>query len=380
MPTIKISKVTALSFFLYLFTNSIFILKYTQRTDLNEYLVLSGYILTIVLFYIIFLSLKENNKYIPVFKIAFWVILVLICAGIIYFLVTIDRMNIRVDRWLSLTYFWKSFFHGEYPYTTHTYFDLRNSPSPFPFWQVLNLPFYLLGDVGLGLLFFLLLTAFMVKRYFQSYKKSLLFFCLLLCSPAYWWEVVVCSDSFNNALFVFILILWFENSKRTLSNSFILIAIISGLVATTRLTAILPFTIYFFRPYLNLNLKQKILFPVLVLGVSFLIFSPFIFWDTNSWIFFSRNPFMNQADKGNLPILIITMIIGILMALRWKTIEEFFYYTSFFIFLFITFSQFGLFIASDFNPEFISGSICDISYFNLFLPYCLVTLSGKLTA
>lgn len=354
-----------------------FLLKYTQRTSLNEYLILSVYILVISFVYIASFLLKDN-KSIRFFKIAFWITLLLICTGIIFFLLTIDRNNIRVDRWSALTYFWDYFFQGKYPYSTHTHIGTTNYPSPFPFWQVLNLPFYLLGDVGLGLVFFLLLTAFVVQRYFQSYKKSFFFFFLLLCSPAYWWEVIVRSDSLNNAWFVFMLILWFEKSKRILSNNFILIGIICGLVAATRLTAILPLALYFFSSYLNLNLKQKILFPVLVLTVSFLIFSPFIFWDTNSWIFFSRNPFMNQADKGYLSILLITMAIGIFMALRWKTIEQFFYYASLFIFIFIAFSQFGLFIGSNFNPEFISGSICDISYFNLFLPYCLATLSCRI--
>ena len=353
-----------------------FIIKYTQRAGLNEYLILSIYLLLIVLLYFVFLFLKEN-KSTRFFKISFWIILLLICSGIVFFLITVDRYTIRVDRWSALTYFWDYLVQGKYPYSTHTHIGITNHPSPFPFWQLLNLPFYLLGDVGLGLLFFLLMTAFMVQRYFQSYKKSFFFFSLLLCSPAYWWEVIVRSDSLNNSWFVFMLILWFEKSKRTLSNNFILIAIVCGLVATTRLTAILPLAIYFFKPYLNLNLKQKILFPVLVLTVSILVFSPFIFWDTNTWIFFSRNPFMNQADKGYLLILIITLAIGIFMALRWKTIEQFFYFASFFIFIFIALSQFGLFIRSDYNPEFISGSICDISYFNLVIPYCLASLSFR---
>ena len=377
MQSFKLSKVTILPSILYLFVNSIFIFKYTQRIGLNEYLLLSLYTLALVLVYIVFLYLRDK-KSIQFFKIAYWIIIILICSGIIFFLITVDRNTIRVDRWSALTYFWDYFFQGKYPYSTHTHFGLTNHPSPFPFWQFLNLPFYLLGDVGLGLIFFLVLTSIVVQKYFSSYKRSFYFFCLLLFSPAYWWEVMVRSDSLNNALLVFMLILWFEKSKRTLSNNFVLIAIICGLVATTRLTAILPLAIYFFRPYLNLKLKQKILFPALVLTVSFLIFSPFIFWDTNTWIFFSRNPFMNQADKGYFSILIFTMVIGVFMALRWKTIEQFFYYASLFIFIFIFCSQFGLFIRSDFNPEFISGSICDISYFNLFLPYCLASISGKI--
>ncbi|MCI4442408.1 MAG: hypothetical protein JHC39_02785 [Lentimicrobium sp.] len=356
-----------------------FIFKYFSRTGLNPILIFIAYSFFILIFTNSFNSLISRISETKI-KTGFWILVGIMILAIAGILIYIQPLTIRVDRWSALTYFWDYFFRGEYPYSARTHIGVMNYPSPFPVWQVLNLPFYLMGDVGIGLIFYLIVIAFVVQSYFKSYRKSFYFFILILLSPGYWWEVIVRSDSLNNAWFVFMLIIWFEKSKITIANNFILIAILSGLVITTRLTAILPFTIYFFRPYLNLNLKRQILFPVLVLIVSFLAFSPFIFWDTNTWIFFTRNPFMSQADKGYWSILLISVIAGIFMALRWKNKEQFFYYTSLFVFVFIALSQIGLYIRSDFSPNFITGSICDISYFNLFLPWCLTWLTFKVSS
>ncbi len=358
----------------YLFVNSLFVYKYSSRTNISPIAFIAAYLFLFTTIYIL------SKKYIVFFqertlRKILWTCLLFVFIAIILSLIYIDRYTINVDRWSALTYFWDYFFQGKYPYSAHTHVSKTNFPSPFPFWQLINLPFYILGDVGIGLIFFLMLTAAVVQWYFCSYRKTFFIFIFLFLSPAYWWEIIVRSDSLNNAWFVFLLILWLDKSKRKLTTNLILIAILTGLILVTRLSALLPLAIYLFKPYLNLNLKQKIVFPALVFLVVFLAFSPFIFWDTHTWIFFSRNPFMSQADKGYLSILIISILIGIYIALKWKTIEQFFFYTSIFIFIFIGLSQLGLFIRSDFDSEFITGSICDISYFNLFLPYCLASLS-----
>jgi hypothetical protein len=290
-------------------------------------------------------------------------------------LIIINPYTIRVDRWSALSFFWDNFLQGKYPYSAHTHISQTNYPSPFPLWQVINFPFYLLGDVGIGLIFFLLLTAFFVRYFFSSYRKSILFLGLLCISPAYWWEVAVRSDALNNALLVFVIILWLKKTSCSLSTNFLLIAIICGLISATRLTAILPLALYFFRPYIQLPWKQKIIFPIIILLVFTLIFSPFIFWDTNTWIFFTRNPFMSQADKGNIYIFISMVILGCFMAYKWKTIEQYFNITAMFIFIFILASQIGLIYAAQSRSNLFSDNICDISYFSLLLPYCLVSLN-----
>ena len=319
--------------------------------------------------------LSEGRTSEKTFKIAYWSILIVMIIAITGLLIIINPYTIRVDRWSALSFFWDNFLQGKYPYSAHTHISLTNYPSPFPFWQAINFPFYLLGDVGIGLIFFLLLTAYFVRYFFSSYRKSILFLGLLCISPAYWWEVAVRSDALNNALLVFILILWLIKTSRSLSTNFLLIAVICGLISATRLTAILPLALYFFKPYIQLPWKQKIIFPIIVLLVFTLIFSPFIFWDTNTWIFFTRNPFMSQADKGNIYIFTSMIIIGGVMAFKWKTIEQFFNITAMFIFIFILVSQIGLIYAAKSRSNLFSDNICDISYFSLLLPYCLASLN-----
>ena len=298
-------------------------------------------------------------------------------AAISALLILINPYSIRVDRWSALTFFWDSIFQGKYPYGTHTHISPTNFASPFPLWHLISLAFYLLKDVGTELIFFLVFLAFAIKYYFSSYRKSLFFILLLCISPAYWWEIAVRSDGLNNAWLVFIIVLWFVKTKRNLSDNFFAGILICGIIASTRLSALLPLAIFFFQPYLKLTIKQKIIFPILVFCVALCSFLPFIFWDTENWIFFSRNPFMSQTGNGNIYTLIIMFFIGIVLALQWKDIKQFFFVTSIFILLFMLSAQIMRIINAG-EGNLFSDAICDISYFNLSLPYFLAYLTSDI--
>ncbi|MEI7502795.1 MAG: hypothetical protein WCJ61_05890 [Paludibacter sp.] len=361
---------------IYLIINSLFVLKYTPRYNLNPYLSLVVYFGLVYAAYFIYRKVSTFGTE-KLFKILYWTSLILAVGAISISLIYIDRYTIRVDRWSALTFFWDAAFNGHYPYGAHTHVSATNFPSPFPVWHLIGLPFYLLGDVGYQIIFFLILFAFVIKCYFSSYKKSFFFLMLLLISPSYWWEVIVRSDSFSNSLLVFMIICLFVKYKRDLSNSFVLIIFICGAIASTRFTAILPLTLFLFQPYLHLTIKKKIIFPITILGIAFLSFLPFIFWDTSTWIFFKRNPFMSQTGNGNFYLLLLMIILGIIMALRWRDIQQFFSITSIFIFIFILSSQI-VYLESKGNANFFSDGIVDISYFNLALPYCLARLTSSL--
>ncbi|MDP4237928.1 MAG: hypothetical protein Q8904_00465 [Bacteroidota bacterium] len=375
---IQIFKRQLIPISLYLFVNGLFVFKYFSRAGVDPLVSLSIYIVSILIALFSFYSLADKISE-KTYKVTYWSILIVMVLIIIGALVFIDPYSIRVDRWSALSFFWDNFLQGKYPYSAHTHVSLTNYPSPFPLWHAINFPFYLMGDVGIGLIFFLILTVYFVRYFFSSYRKSILFIIMLCFSPAYWWEVAVRSDALNNAFLVFILILWLTKSGRSISNSFFLIAIVCGLISSTRLTAIIPLALYFFKPYLQLPCKQKIVFLTVVLATFSLVFSPFVFWDTNTWIFFTRNPFMSQADKGNIYIFISMIILGCIMALQWKNIQQFFNITSLFIFIFMLLSQIGLIYADGAKNNLFSDYICDISYFSLLLPYCLVSLENNFT-
>ena len=375
---LKIITNTYLHLLLFFCINAIFIFKYLPRYEINPYISLVLYLL------LLFIGFNIYSKYFSNFsektlKYIYLSVISLTVVFIIVSLILIDPYSIRVDRWSALSFFWDSVFAGVYPYGTHTHVSETNFASPFPIWHLINLPFYLLKDVGISIIFFLCLFSFAIYKYFESYQKALLVIILLLISPAYWWEILVRSDGLSNALLVMMLILWYTKNNKNLTNNLTISIFICGLIAATRFTALLPLALFFFQPYLKLPIKQKIIFPLSALLIATLAFLPFILWNTETWVFFSRNPFMSQTGNGDLRALLIMFAIGVFMALKWKTIEEFFATTGIFIILFILLNQ--LVRLSKFEEaNFFSDAVVDVSYFTLAMPYIIITLAIKISS
>ena len=209
----------------------------------------------------------------------------------------IDPYTVRVDRWSAVSFFLEGLFNGEYPYGIHTHVSETNFPSPFPLWHVINIPFYLLGDVGIGLIFFLIITFVTVKIYFNSYRKAFFFLILLILSPAYWWEVAVRSDSLSNGFLVLTFILWYTKKGYSVDKNFWLTIILCGIIASTRLSAVLPVALFLFAQYIQTNWLKKMLFPLSILAFVLVVFMPFILWKIDgTYVFFTRNPFMSQTS------------------------------------------------------------------------------------
>lgn len=357
---------------LYLFINGIFVLKFSVRVGFSPILSVATYVGIVILTYYtyqLFISkLREST-----IQLLSYATLLLIITIIVFLLVKIDPMSVRVDRWSAVSYFIDSMLKGIYPYGTHTHVSTLNYPSPFPVWYLINSPFYLLGDVGIGLIFFILLTFFSLLKLFRSHRTSFFLLLFFLISPAYWWEVCVRSDSLSNALLVFNCILFLQYKRIKIDNNTLLMIFMCAGIACTRFSAILPLAIFLFGQYIKLKWNKKIIFPLAILLVSFLFFAPFIFWDTENWIFFSRNPFMSQTSVGNPIVLISMLLLGIYLSLRWKSFIDFNYYTCIFVFIFILSSQLFLLYQDNFNTSLFADSKVDISYFTLALPYAILS-------
>ncbi|MDD3319911.1 MAG: hypothetical protein PHS59_00500 [Paludibacter sp.] len=361
---------------LYLFVNALFILKYIPRAGANGIAILFSYLLVVIAGVILF---KKNAIKLPekTFKIAYLILIALMVIIIAISLIYIDRYTVRVDRWSAVTFFLDGLFNGQYPYGIHTHVSETNFPSPFPVWHFLNIPFYLLGDVGIGLIFFLILVTISIQVNFRSYRKSFFFLLLLFISPAYWWEVAVRSDSLSNAFLIFVFILWWIKKRKTLEHNFLFAIIVCGLLASTRLSAIIPIALFLFKPYWNLSWKRKIIFPIGILIVIAITFSPFVFWDTTDWVFFSRNPFMSQTSVGNTYVLGGLILLGIVFGLIWNNYNQFFFATSTFLFIFMLISQLSLVLTRGVDGSVFTDSLYDVSYFSLILPYSIFFLSEK---
>lgn len=358
---------------LFLFINCTFLFKYSQRISFSPYLATTLYIIFVVFLYNLVKKMTRLN-----YKYATATLFVCVCALISIILVRINPLSINVDRWSATTYFLDGLFSRVYPYGIHTHVSEHNFPSPFPLWHYLNLPFWLLKDVGIGLFVFLSLVVYTVFKFTTSYKKTFFFLLLLSVSPAYWWEVTVRSDGLSNQILIFCCILYMHQKKISFNTKWIQTSILVGLCACTRLSALIAIGIYLFRSYIKIPLSRQI-YAVLIIGSILLIFFiPYIFWDTDTWIFFTRNPFMSQSTPANIWVLSIVTITSIVFTMRNNptNIINYFSFISLIMFLFFLGTLICFHIQSG-NGSVWDDANFDISYLTLSLPYCLTTLINK---
>ena len=355
-------------------TNIFFICKYFPRAGLNPFIcsVLYGIVITgLVFIYMKWIATRISKR------LACWLSVALV-LGIILFIALaiqfISPYSLQVDRWSATTFFLDGLFHGIYPYGIHTHAAETNFPSPFPLWHYLNIPFWLLGDVGWIQAFFILVFVGSIYYCFRSWHTVLATLLLLYVSPAYWWELVVRSDGLSNAFLVCSCILFIQRYPLKMDRQWWIIAIMVGCLAATRLSAIIPIALYLFYPWLKANWKVQIGFISVVTGVVVFFFFPYIFWDTNSWIFFQRNPFMSQTSPGSPWILGIMVLIAISIAYKKKTFYYYLSTTSLFMFAFMLFTQLGVIYRSA-EPVTLFDICCDISYFTLSIPFAILSLT-----
>ena len=364
---------TLIQWGLFLCINIIFVCKYIPRIGLNPtmYAILYGVIVSslAILYQRIIASHLSERIARNISLVMIIGILTLISLAIIY----IPPLSIHVDRWSATSYFLDALFQGIYPYSVHTHVCDTNFPSPFPLWHYFHIPFWLVGDVGWQLIFFLLIFICAIYYFFHSWHAVLACLLLLSISPAYWWEVATRSDSLSNAFFAVACILYIESKQIKMQNKWWILAIIAGCITSTRLSAVIPLALYLFRPWLEATWKDKLIFIASTLGIVIFFFIPYIFWDTDNWIFLQRNPFITQALLGNIWLLIIMVCIAIFIAYQKQTFYYFTSTTSIYIFVFMLVSQFGILVLHS-SAITIDDIYYDISYLTLALPYAILAL------
>ena len=354
-------------------TNILFVSKYIPRIGIDP--IYASFTYSVLFIGLVWVYRRTLKKYITerIARVVSLCLAVGIIGIIACSILFIDPLTIRVDRWSATTYFLDALFEGTYPYGVHTHVSESNFPSPFPLWHYLNIPFWLMGDVGWIQAFMLLV--FLGSLYLFSHSwRAVLSATLLLCiSPSYWWEIATRSDGLSNALLVCSCILLMERFDIQMNNRWWLVAIIAGCIASTRLSAVIPIALYLFKPWLEVDIKKEIGFICVALGVVVVAFAPYIFWDTVSWVFFSRNPFMSQTGPGNTWILVVMMLIAIWIAYKKQTLYYYFCTTSIYMFIFMLVSQFGYIIQTG-APYTLFDVRCDISYFTLAIPFAIIAL------
>lgn len=291
--------------FLYLAINTLFVEKYVSRVTSYHWLVVIIYIVGVCL---IFWSMNKLSKKVKSFSKIFIGILIAILGIAIGLQYIVDPLLINVDRWSAIHNFLSAMLQGQYPYGQQTH--LGGYGSPFPVWQILHLPFYALGNVGLSIIVVTLLFLLTIYRIYSN--KIAVFASVLLCiSPAFWYEVAVRSDLITNIMLSAIIAEWLVYKNVKLTDNIVSISIIVGLLLSTRLISVIPICVVYGYEFIQMNWKKKCLFVLIVVGVFCLTMLPFVFWKGSTLLFFEYNPFILQTRQGSWLVLLIFAIIAI---------------------------------------------------------------------
>jgi hypothetical protein len=340
---------------LLLFINFIFSVKYISRLTPN-------YVLVSILLSMVSILLWRNREQLKKINLKYFNSLT-----IVFIKIPIQTLN--VDRWSVITSFWDNYFKGEYVYFAKSH--MQNQPGPMPFYFILALPFYLVGELGyfsiLGIIVFLFLLKYNLKpQYVQA-----LYLLFMMSSTFYFWEVICRSNIFfNGSLILFSILFLFTSVKNKKSHLFCN-AILIGLLLSTRNVFIIPYIIAFL--YILKNEMIAVKNIILIGSLAFLAFTatfiPFIYNHFEE--FKVMNPFIIQSSfLMPFGYSICCILLAFLSYFVVKKENDIYFYSG--ILLFITIVLHFVYTIQEFNfQRAFFNSLADISYFILCIPFLL---------
>lgn len=360
-----------ISLFIFLFVNFIFSIKYLSRAT-NYYLIIS--ILILGFYFCLWKYMSLLNKKVFSNRTNFFILLLFVMTSIFIFN-KIDVNSLNVDRWSVITSFWDNFFNGEYVYFAKS--NVGNPPGPMPFYFILALPFYLIGETGyfsiLGIIaFYLLMRKTKTELYIQT--TSLL---LISGSVFYLWEIVCRSNIFLNGSLVLCTLVYFLNLKILNLKNMLISGVIIGLVISTRNVFIIPYIIAFLYSVKanNVTIKQVAILGLISFSVFLITFMPFV-WN-NLEDFKVMNPFIVQSTFL-VPFEYTLLFIGLAFMAGFicKKASDVYFYSGLILFLSICIYFAYHIVSFGFDSSFF-GSGADISYFILCIPFTLYYIMEK---
>ncbi len=366
-PTSDDNIKSRISFAIFLFINFAFSVKYLSRAT-TYYFITASFI---TFAYIVFLhyrnqiaSVFAKIKYINEILILIFILLM----SILFLKIPVSILN--VDRYSVITSFWENYFAGEYAYFAKSH--MGNAPGPMPFYFMLALPFYSIGELGyfslLGIImFYLLLHYAKIEKNIQMIGTV-----LILTSVFYVWEVLCRSNIFlNGTLILFSIAFLYKNLKRKNSSSLIFNGIIIGLLLSTRNVFVIPYIIAFLFALKSglLNLQQTIVIGIISIFIFALTFAPFVINHIED--FKVSNPFIIQSDVL-MPFQFSFFCVGIAILGYFvcKKESDIYFYSGCLLFLTIVLHYAYQTYQNGFYEAFFN-SRADISYFILCTPFLI---------
>ncbi len=286
----------------------------------------------------------------------------------------VDPLTIQVDRWSAIHNFLEGMLQGIYPYGQQTH--LGGYGSPLPVWQLVHLPFYVMGNVGLSIFAVIGLFIYTINKT-RGMQVALAATLLLILSPTCWYEIAVRSDLITNILLVTIIVEWLMYYQISLSKRTVSLAILSGLLLSTRLVAVIPLAVIYGYEFLTMGWKKQSIF----LGISLLTFGltlvPFLLWEGSTLFFFEYNPFVLQTRQGSGYSLLIFTAIAISITLYMKEDRRMrLTITGGLLTCLVTIAFFEKMWAENLWNELFSPTF-DITYLSMALPFYLVEIASS---
>ncbi|WP_332023173.1 hypothetical protein, partial [Kaistella sp.] len=279
---------------IYLVLNALFIIKYGTvgvAGNVAVFVIYSTFILAL-LFSVKRIDLPEISL-----KYFFWGAVAVFFIFTLILNESVPLESLKVDRLDALDMGIKAVLNGEYPYDHVN--RLGNESSNLPVLLLTGLPFYLLFGSAVYLQnFCFLLFSFIVYRYFSTYKNRVLALLLLMGSPGYLYELYVKSDLMSNFIIAagFVFVVWNRFIKTTDLKLYI-VAFSSALLVLTRIPVIIPLIIILIKKWVEMSLKNKIVFSsIFVITIATAVIF-FISLAPNFQVILEHNPLQLQNKQ-----------------------------------------------------------------------------------
>lgn len=357
------------SLFILLFINFIFLVKYLYRST-TLYLTIS--ITITLLCFLLFYKRSFLKSAISFFPKINSLLLFTFCVISVFIFYKIPVATLKVDRWSVITSFWDNYFNNKFVYNARS--NMGNPPGPMPFYFILALPFYFIGELGYFSLLGIVCFYFFIKKVIIVKEQILLALLLTLSSGYYLWEVACRSNVFLNATLVLIVLYLFLKIEHFSIKTMTIIGILIGLVLSTRNVFIIPFIIGFIYSlkFKKITIKQTIYLGLITLSTFIITFMPFVWGHFED--FKISNPFIIQSSflipfRYTLLFISFSFFAGYFS----KTKNDVYFFSALTLFISICFYILYWIIETSLQKTiFESGS--DISYFILCVPFCLFSL------
>ncbi|RMH70748.1 MAG: hypothetical protein D6675_08415 [Gemmatimonadetes bacterium] len=249
--------------------------------------------------------------------------LLLLLIGLGVLVMSIIPIKTQVGRAIAIQEWLENLFQGQFPYRA------ESLPSGFPVLFLIAAPFYLLGDIGYLEVIGIALFVILVGLYSQPADRLLRLW-VLFSLPTTYYELLTRSELFTNMVlvitFIFAAEMWLNPEK--IDRYFILLAILAGLLLSTRLIVAEVLAIYGIYTFRD-QLRHGFLFAGIMSATFALTLLPFVLWDADYFV--CHGPFQRQGQYLPTLWMIDFLILSLLTSWHIRSIRAVFFTSGIFL-------------------------------------------------